>query len=69
MFENSTFSPQNVFMLLYASQAAIISLHSIKSSVFITEKEYVYCVLQTEYLNIIEVKFSLYGDNEFMLLP
>jgi len=59
MFENSTFCPHNIFMLFYASQAAIISLHNIKSLVFTTETEYLYCALQNESLNIIKDKFSL----------
>jgi hypothetical protein len=42
-----------------SEQTAIISLYSINWLVFITETECVYCAVRTEYLNVIQVDFSL----------
>jgi len=44
-----------------SEQRAIISLHTINRPVFITEKEYVYCAVRTESLNIIQLLFCLHG--------
>jgi len=45
-----------------SEQTAIISLHNINRLVFITEKEYVYCAVRTETLNIIQLHFCLQGS-------
>jgi len=64
-FNNSTFSPHSVFMCFVwiSEQTAIISLYNINWSVFITERESVYCAVRTGYLNIIQVDLSLQNYN------
>jgi len=42
-----------------SEQTAIISLYSINCSVFITDRECVYCAIRTGYLTIINFNFSL----------
>ena len=44
-------------------QTAIISLHGINWSIFVTEKESVYCAVRAESLNIIQVKLRYYPES------
>jgi hypothetical protein len=59
-FSNSTFCPHSVFMCFVWiwEQTAIISLYNINWLVFITETEYVYCVVRTGYLYTASLTFS-----------
>jgi hypothetical protein len=56
-----TFCLHSVFMCFVWiwEQTSIISLYSINWLVFITEIECVYCVVRTEWLNVIHVNLSL----------
>jgi hypothetical protein len=47
-----------------SEQTAIISLHSINWSVFITETKCVYCAVGTKYLNTTEVILGSKGLNK-----
>ena len=59
---NSTSWPHNVFMCFVwiTAQSAIISLHSMKWLVFITDTEGVYCAVRTGSLYVIQVNLSLH---------
>jgi len=46
-----------VFLTDFRGKKAVIYLHNINSLVLTTEKERVYCTVQTESLNIIHVTF------------
>jgi hypothetical protein len=53
-------SAHSVFMCFVWiwEQTAIISLYSINRLIFITETEYVYCAVRTEYLNLMQFKWN-----------
>jgi hypothetical protein len=52
----------NVYVFCVDLKTAIISLYSIKSLVFITETECVYCAVRTGYLNHKDTVSSLKGS-------
>jgi hypothetical protein len=53
----------NVYVFCVDLRTAIISLYSIKSLVFITETECVYCAVRNEYLNQKDTVSSLKGSH------
>ena len=63
-FNNSTFCPHTVFMCFVWiwEQTAIISLYSINWLVFMTERESVYCAVQTGSWDMIVVNVWLRGS-------
>jgi hypothetical protein len=46
-----------------SDQTAIMSLERINWLVFVTERERVYCAVRAEYLNMIQVYFSVWSVN------
>jgi len=65
-FSNSTFCPHSVFVsfVWIWEQTAIISLYNINWLVFITETGCAYCAVRIEYLEVVQVKFSLHTGPE-----
>jgi hypothetical protein len=71
--KNFASRPQSVFFFSWNSeQMAVISLYSIKWSVFITETDCVYCAVRTGPFSIIEIGLSLwkvYYFKKWKVLP